>query len=318
MWTYVLRFPSRARLVSRTTLAAAGLAAFASFAAASTSSSSTSSTRCDAPSSADKSSAPAPAPAPAPALSAAEFRPFRVRSVETLTHNTKRITFALDSPDQSLGLPVASLLLARAKIGGKTVVRPYTPTNLNEDRGYLELVVKGYANGKMSKHLVELQPGDELEMKGPIMKLPLTPNKYKKLGLIAGGSGITPMLQIAKSICRDPTDSTQVTLLYANVTEDDIILRHELDALQYLYPQFKVCYVVDKPSEVWTGYSGYITREMIQETMPEPSDNHLVCVCGPPPMMYHVSGDRAKDKTQGELQGLLKALQYSKTQVFKF
>jgi cytochrome-b5 reductase len=306
MWTYVLRFPSRAGLASSSALAAAGLAAFASFVSSSSSSSSTASE-----------SATAAKPTPAPALSPKEFRPFRVRSVETLTPSTKRITFALDSPDQSIGLPVASLVLARAKINGKTVVRPYTPTNLNEDRGFLELVVKGYPNGVMSKYITELQPGDELEMKGPIMKLPLPANKYKQLGLIAGGSGITPMLQIVKKVCRDPTDTTQVTLLYAS-TSDDVVLRDELDALQYLYPQFRVFYVVDKPSDSWTGYSGFITREMIQETMPVPSDDHLVCVCGPPPMMYHVSGDRAADKTQGELQGLLKGLQYSKTQVFKF
>lgn len=309
MWTYVLRFPSRAGLASSSALAAAGMAAFASFLSSPSSSTASESSAAAKPS---------PAAAPAPALSPKEFRPFRVRSVETLTPSTKRITFALDSPDQSIGLQGASALLARATINGKAVVRPYTPTNLNEDRGFLELVVKGYPNGVMSKHITELQPGDELEMRGPLMRLPLPANKYKQLGLIAGGSGITPMLQIIKKVCRDPNDSTQVTLLYASTSEDEIILRDELDALQYLYPQFRVFYAVDKPSDSWTGYSGFITREMIQETMPAPSDDNLVCVCGPPPMMYHVSGNRAVDNSQGELQGLLKSLQYSKTQVFKF
>lgn len=253
-----------------------------------------------------------------PALNPSAFTKFRVQRVEALTGNTKRVTFALASAEQSIGLPVASCLIARAKIDGKTVVRAYTPTNLDDDRGYLELVVKGYPNGRMSKHIVSLQPGDELEMKGPLVKLPLTPNKYKHIGLIAGGSGITPMLQIVKSICRDATDNTQISLLFANVSEDDIILRDEIDALQYLYPQFKAYYVVDKPTDSWKGYSGYISKEMVQETMPEPSDDNLVCVCGPPPMMFHVSGNKAKDRTQGELQGLLKSMQYSSTQVFKF
>lgn len=310
MWTYVLRFPSPAAFASGSAVAAAGLAALASFTSAA------SSGRCEDP--AVVVDAATTAPPPKPALNPAEFRPFRVRSVETVTHNTKRITFDLASPDQEMGLQVASCLLARAKVDGKSVVRPYTPTNLNEQRGYLELVIKGYPAGKLSKHMVELQPGDEVEMRGPLAKFAYTPNKVKKMGLIAGGSGITPMLQIAKHICRDPTDMTEVTLLYANVTEDDIILRHELDALQYLYPQFKVFYVLDKPPADWQGYSGYITKEMIQETMPSPSDDHLICVCGPPPMMYHVSGNKATDNSQGELQGLLNALNYKYTQVFKF
>lgn len=252
------------------------------------------------------------------ALSPSEFRAFPVSKVETLSPNTKRITFALPGEDYAMGVATASLLVAKATINGKTVIRPYTPTNLNDETGFLELVVKGYPTGLLSKHIVELKEGDVLEMKGPYVKFKYEPNKYKKMGLLAGGSGITPMLQLIKTACRDPSDHTEIVLLFANQSEEDILLRQELDALMYLYPQFKVKYIVDKPSETWTGLSGYVTKEMIQELMPAPSDDHFICVCGPPPMMYHISGDKAKDKSQGELQGLLKELHYTSTQVFKY
>ncbi len=49
-------------------------------------------------------------------------------------------------------------------------------------------------------------------------------------GMIAGGSGITPMYQVAQAILRDPHDFTKVFLIYANVSEDDILLRKEFDA----------------------------------------------------------------------------------------
>ena len=48
--------------------------------------------------------------------------------------------------------------------------------------------------------------------------------------MIAGGSGITPMYQVAQAILRDPHDITKVFLIYANVSEDDILLRKEFDA----------------------------------------------------------------------------------------
>lgn len=298
----VLRM-TRAHLTSNFTLAALGLASVSAFSAYSSSSSAA---QCEG---GDEKKV---------ALSPKEFRSFTVRKVDDVTHNTKRIVFDLPSADHEMGLTVASCLLAKANVNGKNVLRPYTPTNINSEKGFLELVVKGYPTGLLSKHIVELKEGDVLEMKGPFLKFEYKPNMYKQIGLIAGGSGLTPMLQVAKEICRNPLDKTEVVLLFANVTEQDIILREELDALQYLYPQFKVVHVLSNPSETWTGLKGFVSKEMIEDFMPAPSDDNLVCVCGPPPMMYHVSGDKAKDMTQGELQGLLKDLHYTSKQVFKF
>ncbi|KAJ0410112.1 hypothetical protein ATCC90586_001597 [Pythium insidiosum] len=294
MWT-ILRFP-RARLSSA---AALGLASFAVLSGASVASCNKKDEELTA-------------------LSPREFRAFTVRKVETLSHNTKRITFDLPSEAHEMGLTTASCLVAKANVNGKNVIRPYTPTNLNDEKGFLELVVKGYPTGLLSKHIVELKEGDTLEMKGPFVKFKYEANTYKKIGMVAGGSGITPMLQLIKQICRDPADKTEIVLLFGNQTEADMILKDELDALQYLYPQLTVHHVLSNPSEAWTGLKGHISKDMVQELLPGPSDDHLICVCGPPPMMYHISGDKAKDKTQGELQGVLKELQYTSKQVFKF
>eukprot|EP00644_Phytophthora_capsici_P001005 jgi/Phyca11/509270/fgenesh2_kg.PHYCAscaffold_43_\ len=300
MWsTMIMRFPAQAKYLSRGALVTAGMAAFAAFSASS-------STQCEE------------STQPKTALSPKEFRSFTVRKVEAVNHNTKRVTFALPTPEHEMGITTASCIMARAKVDGKTVVRPYTPTNVNEEKGFLELVVKGYPQGKLSKHIVGLNEGDSLEMKGPFLKFSYTPNRFKSIGMIAGGSGITPMLQLIKTICRNPEDRTEITLLYCSVSEDDIILREEVEAMMYLYPQISVVHVLSNPSAEWEGLTGFVSKEMIEKYMPEPSDDNLVCVCGPPPMMYHVSGDKAKDRSQGELQGLLKDLNYTSTQVFKF
>ncbi|TMW64006.1 hypothetical protein Poli38472_014711 [Pythium oligandrum] len=255
------------------------------------------------------------------ALSPAEFRAFRVTKVETISHDTKHVVFALPTPEHEMGLTVASCLVAKASINGEDVVRPYTPVNLNSKKGVLELVVKGYPTGKLSKHIVELQVGDSLEMKGPFPKFPYKPNQYKRIGLIAGGSGVTPSFQVIKEALQNPEDTTELVLIFANNTEADILLRGELDSLAASHAaRFQVHYVLrEAPSEKsWDGYTGFVTKELIEKLLPGPSDQHLVCVCGPPPMMEAISGDKAPDKTQGELAGVLKELRYSPAQVFKF
>lgn len=57
---------------------------------------------------------------------------------------------------------------------------------------------------------------------------------------------------------------------------------------------------------------------MVQRHMPAPGPASLVMVCGPPGMMAAVSGDKAPDKSQGALSGILKGLGYDETSVYKF
>ena len=74
------------------------------------------------------------------------------------------------------------------------------------------------------------------------------------------------------------------------------------------YP-VQVHYTVDKaadggPPEGWKGSVGYVTKEMAKANIPPPSDDNLILVCGPPPMYKALSGEKAKDKSQGECPGL--------------
>ena len=150
------------------------------------------------------------------------------------------------------------------------------------------------------------------------MKLPYTPNMKASIGMVAGGTGITPMLQVIEEVLRNPADKTQLSLVFGNVTADDILLKSRLDALAAKHPkQLRILYVLDQPPKGWKGGVGYVTPAMLKETMPPPGDNHLVLVCGPPGMMAAVSGNKAKDFTQGEVGGALKQLGYTSAQIFK-
>ena len=88
---------------------------------------------------------------PPPALSPAAFRPFRVARVAQLTHDTRLITVAFPSESDVSGASVASCLVIKATVDGKDVVRPYTPTSPASQRGTLDLIIKSYPNGTVSK-----------------------------------------------------------------------------------------------------------------------------------------------------------------------
>ena len=83
--------------------------------------------------------------------------------------------------------------------------------------------------------------------------------------MIAGGTGITPMLQVIRAVVRGRAagDKTEVDLLFANVNKEDILLKEDLDQLAKEDAGIRVHYVLNNPPEGWTGEVGFVTPEMI-------------------------------------------------------
>lgn len=187
-------------------------------------------------------------------------------------------------------------------------------------KGYIDLLIKKYPNGPMSTYLHDLVPGHTLDVKGPLPKYPWASNKHDHIALVAGGTGITPMYQLIRTIFNNPEDKTKVTLVFGNISEEDILLKNELAKLENTYPQrFRAFYVLEKTPEWWTGAKGYINKDLLKTVLPEPkNDNIKVFVCGPPGMMDSISGNKKSPRDQGELKGILKELGYNPEQVYKF
>ncbi|GKZ19061.1 NADH-cytochrome b5 reductase [Aspergillus brasiliensis] len=245
----------------------------------------------------------------------------KLSEIEVLNHNTKRLRFEFEDKEALSGIQVASALLTKFKpADAKAVIRPYTPTSDEETPGYIDLVVKVYPNGPMSEHLHSMNVGQRLDFKGPILKYPWETNKHNHICLIAGGTGITPMYQLAREIFKNPEDQTKVTLVFGNVKEEDILLKKEFEELENTYPRrFRAFYVLDNPPKEWTGGKGYINKELLKTVLPEPKEENIkIFVCGPPGMYKAISGTKNSPTDQGELSGILKELGYSKEQVFKF
>jgi len=103
-------------------------------------------------------------------------------------------------------------------------------------------------------------------VKGPKGAMVYTPNMVRHFGMIAGGTGITPMLQIIRAVIRGRAsgDRTEMDLIFANVGAEDILLREDLDQLAKEDKGFRVHYVLNNPPEGWDGGVGFVTPEMIQ------------------------------------------------------
>ncbi|KAF8336538.1 uncharacterized protein EI90DRAFT_3046093 [Cantharellus anzutake] len=259
------------------------------------------------------------------ALSKDEFVDFSLKRIEPYNHNTAKFTFALPENSASL-LPVAACILVNAKEAGpkddkgNPIIRPYTPISPSDTRGEIQLLVKKYDTGKLTPFIFRMKPGDKLGFKGPIPKIPYEANKWDEVAMISGGSGITPMYQILNHALHLKDDKTKFTLIFANVSPADILLREDLDSFKKQHPdRFNVVYVVDKAEGNWTGPTGHVNADLIRKHVPPPSAGEKVkiLICGPPGQVKAISGPKEGMK-QGRLDGTLKELGYTQDQVFKF
>ena len=224
---------------------------------------------------------------------------------DSISHDVRLFRFELPSEDQVLRLQVGKHIYLCATIDDKPCSRAYTPTSTIDKVGYFELVVKIYFKGVhpefrngglMSQYLDSLPLGATLDVEGPSGYIEYTgrghflvrdkPKFAKKLAMMAGGTGITPIYQIIQAVLNDPEDDTEMYLVYANHTEADILLREKLDDWARKHERrLRVWYVVSKTtSQEWKYSLGHITEDILKEHIP-PATDTLALACGPPQMI---------------------------------
>ncbi|KAI9679598.1 MAG: NADH-cytochrome b5 reductase [Trizodia sp. TS-e1964] len=221
-----------------------------------------------------------------------EFQQFELKEKTIISHNVAIYRFSLPGPTDILGLPCGQHISIGAHLPDQPneVVRSYTPISSDENPGYFDLLIKSYPTGNISKFMASLKVGETIRVKGPKGAMVYTPNLVRHIGMIAGGTGITPMLQIIRAIVRNRprnggNDRTQVDLIFANVNLEDILLKDDLDSLAKEDDGFRVHYVLNNPPEKWDGGVGFVTADMIKEHLPAPASDVKILICGPPPMI---------------------------------
>jgi ring-1,2-phenylacetyl-CoA epoxidase subunit PaaE len=176
-------------------------------------------------------------------------------------------------------------------INGEEVRRSYSMCSSPVTGEKITIAVKEVDGGRMSTYLNStIKEGDMLEVMPPMGKFILEPNSAaaNNYFLFGGGSGITPLLSIAKTALKEEPNS-KCYLVYANRDEESIIFKDQIDALEAAHDNFKVIYSLDNPTGAWMGHRGFLTKEKVSEIAREELGlNYPVAqyyTCGPGPMM---------------------------------
>lgn len=247
-----------------------------------------------------------------------DWQPLKLAEMQAVSHNVTAFTFALPDPTKPLNLSTCACLLARGMVAGDGVVRPYTPVSTNALIGRVTLMVKIYPDGKLTRHMQSLTVGDSLDFKHIAANVKIQyPFSKKRIGMLAGGTGITPFIQALHAILGTESDASRVSLLFGAQVEDDLLAKDTLDewAAQHK-DKLDVTYVLsaEPKDSPWQGERGYISAELCASRLPPPSSDCLIFVCGPSPMYDALSGPRG----ERELKGVLSELGYKPEQVVKF
>ena len=152
----------------------------------------------------------------------------------------------------------------------------------------LDLTVERLDDGEVSPYLCdELQPGDRLELRGPIGGYFVWESSRGPVFLVAGGSGVVPFRAMLRHLV-DEGSGVQATLLLSSRSWDDVIYRDELDELER--ENIVVLHTLTRSQpRGWRGYSRRVDAAMLAEVGPPPSEQSHVYVCGPTPFVEAVA-----------------------------
>jgi len=231
-----------------------------------------------------------------PALSRTWAR-FPIIARRVVTTGARPVIF-LTVRVSTASLPTGAHVKVRATIDGVAEIRSYTPTKF--DGGVCELMFRVYENGPMSSHLGGLRVGDAVEMIGPTgleRYGERGPGSFSRgaqawrgmthVALVSGGTGITPMLQIANHVLGDPRDATRLALVSFTTSADDVMLEDTLRGLAAASRgALALTFVASarKPAraDVATGSMRELTPEGLAKLLGVPAGpTTMVCVCGP-------------------------------------
>lgn len=218
--------------------------------------------------------------------------PRALRVTEVRRETDDALTLLLHDP---AGLPIPCLpgqfFTVLVPIDGKIERRAYSASSYIPDGSRLELTCKRIAGGRVSTHLHEYaHPGMMLQVLGPSGQFAVKPDPAfrRRLVLIGGGSGITPLHSILQAVLAVEKE-THVTLLFGNQRQRDIIFHDDLRRLAAAHPdRFSLRHVLAEASTEVDAKVGILDQSTIaQELDRQPADDGSVhyYLCGPQGMM---------------------------------
>jgi ring-1,2-phenylacetyl-CoA epoxidase subunit PaaE len=176
-------------------------------------------------------------------------------------------------------------------INGEKIRRSYSLCTSPSADEFPAVTVKRVVNGTMSNFVADkVKKGDTLEVMIPAgtFTTEINSNNSRTVVLIGAGSGITPLMGIAKAILHGEPRS-KVFLLFGNRNENSIIFRKQIEELQRKYSTFKVNHILSQPSSSWEGHKGRLNQseviKMLEEFEGLKFQEAEYFICGPEGMM---------------------------------
>ncbi|KAG6895362.1 hypothetical protein C0992_001652 [Termitomyces sp. T32_za158] len=275
-------------------------------------------------------------------LQSNKWKAVTLQTVTDVSKDSKVFRFLLDHEERDLGLPIGQHVYVRLqrKINGRAdlgelVQRAYTPISRKDDKGFIDMLVNIITRsviknriyyptqqfplgGRMTLGFAELQVDDTIELKGPIghfvwlgngmAELHGIPRRVRQIGMICGGSGVTPILQVLRGIFTDTANNdTDAWVLDVNRDIGDILCRDELDELAKAHSsRLSLRYSLTGKSvpQDWTQSIGRLNVKMMNQYLPRPSADGLICICGPPAMERMAKGNLGYDPRFSSLSNL--------------
>ncbi len=228
--------------------------------------------------------------------SAAVLTPRTLRVEQVVRETADAVTLWLHDPS---GAPIpfvpGQFFTVLLNLDGQTVRRAYSVCSSAFDTSRVAITCKRIPGGRVSSYLHEkAQPGMALKVLGPSGNFTVAPDpsRTRSLVLLGGGSGITPLMAIARAVLH-AEPRTQVALLYGNRSADDIIFAGELTALAEAHPgRFTLRHILQEPAPDWSGGVGLLDEPTLalelQKLTAAPIDDAgptEYFICGPTGMM---------------------------------
>ena len=203
--------------------------------------------------------------------------------IEAQSHDAKILRFILPRGQQISARP-GQFLTFEWQIDGKTVARSYSICSSPTQGGFIEITPKRVEAGYVSHFLNDRATvGLNVKAKGPYGKFYFDESKHQRIVMIAGGSGITPMISMLRYI-DDLCIPAEVTLIYCVRNEKDEFFKSELGALRARLTRFSYALVISQPSAEWQGWKGRLRREILEREIEKPLESTYF-LCGPAPFM---------------------------------
>ena len=210
------------------------------------------------------------------------------RQVQDVTHDVK--TFLFESAPASLFQhEPGQFVTLQLEIDGQSVSRCYTISSPPTRPQLLAITVKRQPGGLVSNWLHDtMAPGKRISADGPCGGFTLSHRPSAKYLFLSGGSGVTPVMSMTRTLY-DLGSDADIVFVHSARTPSDIIFRRELETIASTVPTVRVVHICeqDSPREPWGGLRGFLSQDMLPLLVADLAERIVFC-CGPTPYMAAV------------------------------